>query len=68
MITEDYTLPCPVGTAKKKATHFLSIQSSRDGSSEEAVIDWVDTLEKIIDLYNGSPFGKHVGGLVIVTF
>jgi len=28
------------------------------------MIDWENTLKKIIDLYNGSPFGKHVGGLV----
>ena len=63
LIAEDYTSPSP-GTAKKRATHFLGIQSSRDGSSEEAMIDWENTLKKIIDLYNGSPFGKRVGGLV----
>ena len=63
LIAEDYTSPSP-GTAKKRATHFLIIQSSRDGSSEEAMIDWENTLKKIIDLYNGSPFGKHVEGLV----
>ena len=28
------------------------------------MIDWENTLKKIIDLYNDSPFGKHVGGLV----
>ena len=28
------------------------------------MIDWENTLKKIIDLYNGSPFGKHVGALV----
>ena len=28
------------------------------------MIDLENTLEKIIDLYNGSPFGKHVVGLV----
>ena len=28
------------------------------------MIDWKNTLKKIIDLYNGSPFGKCVGGLV----
>ena len=28
------------------------------------MIDWENTLKKIIDLYNGSPFGKRVGGLV----
>ena len=63
LIAEDYTSPSP-GTAKKRATRFLGIQSSRDGSSEEAMIDWENTLKKIIDLYNGSPFGKRVGGLV----
>jgi len=63
LIAEDYTSPSP-GTAKKRATCFLGIQSSRDGSSEEAMIDWENTLKKIIDLYNGSPFGKRVGGLV----
>ena len=64
LTVEDYTSPSPVGTAKQRATHFLGIQSSWDGSSEEAMIDWENTLKKIIDLYNGSPFGKHVGGLV----
>ena len=28
------------------------------------MIDWENTLKNIIDLYNGSPFGRHVGGLV----
>ena len=64
LTVEDYTSPSPVGTAKQRATHFLGIQSSQDGSSEEAMIDWENTLKKIIDFYNGSPFGKHVEGLV----
>ena len=64
LTVEDYTSPSPVGTAKQQATRFLRIQSSQDGSSEEAMIDWENTLKKIIDLYNGSPFGKRVGGLV----
>jgi hypothetical protein len=59
---EDYTLSS--NNAKQRATRFLGIQSSRDGSSEEAMIDWENTLKKITDIYNGSPFGKRSGSLI----
>ena len=59
---EDYT--SSANTAKQRATRFLGIQSSRDGSSEEAMIDWEKILKKISDIYNGSPFGKRSGSLL----
>lgn len=62
LLAENYALPG--GNTKQRATRFLGIQSSRDGSSEESVMDWEITLKKIIQLYNNSPFGKRSGSLV----
>ena len=50
---------------KMRATRFLGIKPSRDGSSKEAIADWQTTITEILDLYNRSPFGKRSGGSLI---
>jgi hypothetical protein len=62
LLVEDYTLP--ESNSKERVTRTFGIQSSRDGSSEEAVADWENTLKKIVDLYNESPLGKRSGSLI----
>jgi len=63
LLTEDYAASSnPDG--KKQATHFLGIQSTCTGSSEQAVKEWENTLKHITDLYNNSPFGKCQGSLL----
>jgi len=52
---------------KQQVTHFLGIQSSCDGTSEESVRDWQELLDGIVELYNRSPFGKRSGGLLRVV-
>jgi len=62
MLVEDY------GSSdgrKTRATRFLGIKPSRDGSSKEAIADWQTTITEILDLYNRSPFGKRSGGTLI---
>ena len=44
---------------RMRATRFLGIKPSRDGSSKEAIADWQTTITEILDLYNRSPFGKR---------
>ena len=48
-----------------RATRFLGIKPSRDGSSKEAIADWQTTITEILDLYNCSPFGKQSGESLI---
>jgi len=62
LIAEDYT--SPEGSSKQWVTRTFGIQSSKDGSSEEAIEDWKNGLNKVTDLYNNSPLGKCSGGLV----
>jgi hypothetical protein len=62
MLVEDYGSS---GSGKKRATRFLGIKPSRDGSSKEAIADWKTTITEILDLYNRSPFGKRSGGTLI---
>ena len=50
---------------KMRATRFLGIKPSCDGSSKEAIADWQTTITEILDLYNRSPFGKRSGGSLI---
>lgn len=62
LLAEDYTAQLsgePGQNVKQRVTRTFGIQSSRDGSSEEAMADWEITLKKIIDVYNGSPLGKR---------
>ena len=47
---------------KQQTTRFFGINSTRDGSSEEAITDWQKLLQGIVDIYNHSPFGKRTGG------
>ena len=61
LIAEDYS--SPEGSSKQRVTRTFGIQSSKDGSSEEAIADWKNGLNKAIDLYNNSPLGKRSGGL-----
>jgi hypothetical protein len=62
MLVEDYESP---DSRKIRATRFLGIKPSRDGSSKEAIADWQTTITEILDLYNRSPFGKRSGGSLI---
>ncbi len=48
-----------------RATRFLGIKPSCDGSSKEAIADWQTTITEILNLYNCSPFGKRSGGSLI---
>ena len=50
---------------KMRATRFLGIKPSCDGSSKEAIADWQTTITEILDFYNCSPFGKWSGGSLI---
>jgi hypothetical protein len=52
-------------SGKTRATRFLGIKPSRDGSSKEAIADWQTTITEILDLYNRSPFGKRSGGSLV---
>jgi hypothetical protein len=62
MLVDDYESPDGGIT---RATRFLGIKPSRDGSSKEAIADWQITISEILDLYNRSPFGKRSGGSLI---
>ena len=62
LVAEDYT--SSEGNSKQRVTQTFGIQSSKDGSSEEAVSDWERTIKKIVELYNNSPLGKRSGGLL----
>ena len=62
MLVEDYE---SLNSRKIRATRFLGIKPSRDGSSKEAIADWQTTVTEILDLYNHSPFGKRSGGSLI---
>jgi len=62
MLVENYGSS---GSGKTRATRFLGIKPSRDGSSKEAIADWQMTITEILDLYNRSPFGKRSGGTLI---
>ncbi|KAF8804951.1 hypothetical protein BYT27DRAFT_7105812, partial [Phlegmacium glaucopus] len=42
-----------------QVTHFLGLQRSLDGSSEQAMRDWDDQLQKIFDIYSDSPLSKE---------
>ena len=43
---------------KTQVTHFLGIERSLDGSSEQAMQDWDNQLQRIFDITNKSPFAK----------
>ena len=58
------TMLCLKIIQKERVTRTFRIQSSRDGSSEEAVADWENTLKKIVNIYNESPLGKRSGSLL----
>ena len=62
LLAEDYAISG--SNAKQRVTRTFGIQSSRDGSSEEALADWENTLNKIITTYNESPLGKRSGSLI----
>jgi hypothetical protein len=62
MLVEDYGFS---DGRRTRATRFLGIKPSRDGSSKEAIADWQTTITEILDLYNRSPFGKRSGGTLI---
>ena len=43
---------------KTQVTRFLGIERSLDGSSEQAMQDWDNQLQNIVDIANKSPFAK----------
>ena len=40
-------------------TRFLGLQTSLDGSSEQAINDWNDELQNIADIFNDSPLAQE---------
>jgi len=62
LVVEDYA--SSDSNPKQHVTQTFGIQSSQDGSSEEAIADWENTLKKIVNLYNESPLGKRSGSLL----
>jgi len=62
LVVENYA--SSESNSKQQVTRTFGIQSSRDGSSEEAIADWENTLKKITKLYNESPLGKRSGSLL----
>ena len=44
---------------KIQVTHFLGLQRTLDGSSEEAVKEWDYQLQKIFNVFNGSPLATE---------
>ena len=44
---------------KVHVTRFLGLQTSLDGSSEQAVNDWDDELQNIADIFNDSPLAQE---------
>ena len=44
---------------KVHVTHFLGLQTSLDGSSEQSVNDWNDELQNIADIFNDSPLAQN---------
>ena len=62
MLVEEYGSS---DSRRMRATRFLGIKPSRDGSSKEAIADWQTTITEILDLYNRSPFGKQSGRSLI---
>jgi hypothetical protein len=50
--------------SQKRATRFLGVMSSLDGTSEQSLKDWDNTLATIADIFNRSPMGKRYGQLL----
>jgi len=44
---------------KVHVTYFLGLQTSLDGSSEQAVNDWDDELQNIADIFDVSPLAQE---------
>ena len=53
LLTEDYGASSH-SDGKKQATHFLGIQSTCTGSSEQAIKEWENTLKHITTLVDTS--------------
>ena len=54
----------PESDKKQHATRTFGIQSSRDGSSEESIADYKNTLNAIMEIFNNSPLGKCSGSIL----
>ena len=54
----------PESDKKQCATRTFGIQSSRDGSSEESIADYKNTLNAIMEIFNNSPLGKRSGSIL----
>ena len=50
--------------SQKRATRFLGVMSSLDGTSEQSLKDWDNALATIADIFNRSPMGKQYGQLL----
>ena len=53
-----------VSEVKQHVQRFLGIQSSVDGTSEQAIKDWDETLKKIIRIFNNSPLAHRTGHML----
>ena len=53
-----YRVENPDG-AKTQVTHFLRLQQTLDGSSEEAVKEWDYQLQNFFNVFNGSLLAKE---------
>ena len=61
LLVEDYA--SSESEKKQRVTRTFGIQSSLDGSSEEAMADWKRILNANIEIYNNSPLGKRSGSI-----
>ena len=52
---------------KKHVTRFLGVHSVLDGTSEQSVKAWKQTLSKIAEIYNQSPPKERTGNLLRVV-
>ncbi|KAF8872932.1 hypothetical protein CPB84DRAFT_1854232 [Gymnopilus junonius] len=57
LLVEDYSLPD--SNTKQRVTRTFGIKSSQDGSSEEAIADWEESLKKIAEIYNNRMNTDH---------
>ncbi len=54
------------GAVYKQSTCLLGVHSALDGSSEESVKAWKETLGGVAEIYNKSPLGGRSGNLLHV--
>ncbi len=55
------------GKIKKHVTRFLGVHSALDGTSEQSIKAWKETLSRVAEIYNQSPLQKRTGHLLRVV-